>query len=200
VPFSHGLIAALPKAMREQVAAFHPAGRFDIDTTLTRDPDNGSIHHVSRVRPQDASVTHERFPVEVRSLEGTLVIDADVVRLEQLRGRLGDAEVSAVGAIVQTRGDRRIDVDLVGRGVAVNDALLAACPPTLRRTLSTWRVEGPLDAAVHLSETKDGTLTARTEASLPGVRIHHDRFPLPFTDVHGRVTVDADGVHASGLT
>lgn len=199
--FDDRLLAALPEGIRSSVTALHPSGRFDLRTSLTVDPESRQVVSNSTVTLRGASVRPEFFPLELTDVEGQVRIEPSVIAIDEVVARYHGAAISATGAV--GRGEKGEDLELVlhCRDLRIDDELRAAAPPKLRGVLTDWSVDGPIAAHIRLRRDSIGEddLTYHATAELNGVNVRHPRFPIPFEDVHGTMTIEKSGVRGIGF-
>ncbi|MFH1109544.1 MAG: hypothetical protein V1790_10165 [Planctomycetota bacterium] len=198
--FDSTLIAALPENIRTSVAALHPSGPFDLETTVTVDPQTGRTAPRSTVTLRGASVRPDGFPVEITDLEGRVRVDAGAIVVDGVVGRYRDGIVTASGAFALNEAGT-VELAVGCRNLRIDDELRAAAPPKLRAVLTDWQVDGPIraDIAVRRDPTRDNALSYSTTAELDGVAVRHPRFPAAFEDVHGTMTVGEGGSRGIGF-
>lgn len=198
--FDDQLLAALPEAIRTSVATLHPSGRFDLRTSLAVDPDTRHVLPFSTVTLRGVSVRPESFPVKLTDVEGRVRIEPSVIAIDEVVGRYRDAAISASGAIglgVECKG---LELAIRCHDLRIDEELKAAAPPKLRGVLTDWSVDGPIAADILVRRDSTGDdLTYLATAELNGVNVQHPRFPIPFEDVHGTMTLSASGVYGTGF-
>ncbi|UCC28920.1 MAG: hypothetical protein JSU86_12040 [Phycisphaerales bacterium] len=202
IPFDDLLLAALPAEARKQVAAFHPRGSFDAQTSLTLDADTKTVVHTSDIVLKDVAIRHETLPVEVAGITGRLHIAPNDVVLDGLTGRYNDAILSAEGSISRDGGRQATAVMIRSRNLQLDEALCAALPPKARKAVVHWKIDGPVATETIVSTTParaDEGPSVRTVARLQGATVRHRLFPLVFDDVRTEITIDGVGARASNV-
>jgi len=205
--FDDRLLAALPEGIRSKVVALHPSGRFDLQTTLTVEPESRHVVSNSTVTLRGAAVYPDNFPVQLTGIEGRVRIEPSVIVIDEAVGRYRDAAISASGEIRRnkdggnTAPGRDSELALHCRDLRIDDELRNAAPPKLRDVLTDWAVDGPIAADVDLrfDSTGDDDLEYRVTAELNGADVRHPPFPIPFEDVYGTVTLEGAQIHGVGF-
>ncbi len=199
--FDDRLLAALPERIRESVVALHPCGRFDLQTFLTVNPESREVLSRSTVMLHGTSVRPESFPVELTDVEGRVRIEPTVFAIDEVVGRYHGAAISASGTIERSAPRRALEITVQCRDLRIDDELRAAAPPKMRRVVTDWSVDGPIavDILARRDSTGEDDLTYHTTAKLDGVNVRHPRFPIPFEDVRGTMTIAAAGSRGIGF-
>lgn len=206
VPFDSNLFEALPATSAEVVQRFDPRGDCDVTTRVAFDGDARKVRHTSEVELNQVRIKHERVPVEVEQIAGTLQLAGDTVGVSALTGVCAGARISLDGSIqlpaaagTVAAGDASATrATLRGRilDLELSESLLAALPERVRTTLTPWRIEGQLDAEWSLTSNSDpysAGLEFEALATADGVSVRHSHFPIPFKQVRGSVTLDEKG-------
>lgn len=203
--FDDQLLAALPDGIRAGVAAWNPSGRFDLRTSLTVEnigPMGPMLVPRSMVTLRGASVRPESFPVELTDIEGRVRIEPSLIAIDEVVGRYRDATISASGAVqnIGPIGPILLELAIRCRDLRIDEELRTAAPPKLHGVLTDWSVDGPIAADILVRRDSPGDdLTYHAKVDLEGVNVRHSRFPIPFENVHGALTIETSGVHGIGL-
>ncbi|MGB2985706.1 MAG: AsmA-like C-terminal region-containing protein [Phycisphaerae bacterium] len=202
VAFNDPFLTALPAETRGHVNVFHPSGRFDIQTSLTLEPETKKVVHTSLVTLNDVSVQYEKVPVDVTDVLGQLHITPDELVVDGLTGLYRGAIVSAEGIFKRTGAEPAAQLTIRSRGLRIDETLIAALPSKLRSAMEDWQIDGPIAMETTFSTNpadETGTFVIRTLVRLSGAAVHHPFFPIPFHDVQGEVTIDDGGVRATDI-
>lgn len=193
------LLSSLPEETRDAMAQLAPAGRFDLNTVLTRDPLTGSFHHSSKIVLNDASFHHALFPGRLVHVHGNMTIDPTSLRIADLVGSLGGDTVTIRGSLDHSGARGAVDLEIGCRGLGVAASLRDVLPAEMGASLANATVEGPVRAELRLRRSGDAPLAIEGMTQLDGVLVRHPRLPAPLAQVTGRITFDGAGVHATGI-
>jgi len=199
--FDDRLLAALPKDIRTNIAALHPSGRFDLQTSLTVEHESRQVAARSTVTLRGASIRPDFFPVMLTAVEGRVRIEPSMIAFDDVVGRYRGANIFATGSIAWGENGGDVALALRSRDLRIDDELRAAVPPKLRGVLTDWAVDGPIstDILVRRESTEENELMYHVTAELNGVNVRHPRFPIPFEDVQGAMTIENSGVRGTGF-
>ncbi len=196
------LWSALPSDLRERIAPFDPQGCIDTQTSLALDPDTESVRQESAIKLNDVTLTYDRFPLRVTDVNGRLRLNNDRMEVEDVRGRHGESEISASGTLGLEGSGSPVELEIRARKLMLDDAFREASPMDLRHALESWRVDDPISADVSIVSDADhpDALRWNVLARLTGATVHHERLPLPFTDVRASISLDESGLAAKGVS
>ncbi|MCH7591476.1 MAG: hypothetical protein IH989_01680 [Planctomycetes bacterium] len=209
VPLDDAFWLALPSRFEKVRRQFAPSGRVDLEVVLTPTETTGKVglptdplpgKPVSPVKKWqfrttasllDVSGTYDRFPYPLENLTGTIVIDGGSVTVTDLVGRSDQAIVSIDGSlVVDADGLSYLDMTIQGRAVPIDERLLAALPARARREIEAFHPQGGFDSRTSLSfNTRDRRVEQTSVVTLNGVAVRCDLFPLPITNVTGRLHI-----------
>ena len=209
VPFDSDLFQALPAASAQVVQRFDPRGDCDIQTHVFFDPEARKVRHSSEVKLNQVRLKHERVPVEVEQVVGTLQLAGDTVGISGLTGVCAGAQLVLDGSVrypaaTGTAGEAETAAPRAAlRGqileLELSASLRSALPERVRATLAPWNVEGKLNVDWSLdSDAEAGSegLKFEARATAEGVSVRHPHFPISFEQVRGSVTLDEKGPRA----
>ena len=199
VAFDESLMAALPPEASEQVNRFHPAGTFDVATTVSCTPQQPRTTHVSHVMLNDVSLRPDALPIDLTEVLGQLRIASDEILVEGVTGRYKNATFSVEGSFAGRGEERTTSLMIRASDLALDDSLRAALPEKTREALSAWRVDGPIATETAIHASAGVPVTSRTIATLNGVSVHHLAFPTPFDDVHAVVDFDQEAIQVKDV-
>lgn len=141
------VIDLLPASMKDAVSVFRPSGPLDLAVDLTKADANTPADYAVKVECLGNEVNWKRFAYPFDDVRGTVTIDADAVRFDQLTAKPAlqsepglDPLVTINGKISllpETRGEAELTVD--ARDLLLTQALGEALPSgfaTLYRDLS----------------------------------------------------------------
>ena len=180
-------------------AAARPEGKilFDADIDLT----------------ERCEITWDKLPYPVRNLKGRLEIHPDKWTFKNVKGRNGQAEITASGSVEKlpffdakrrlTKGPNgedplKIDIALAAVRLPLSAELQAALPEEWRKTWPTINPSGSCDAIARVHVDPGGKnrtqirITPRPETSL---RLFITRSPLPGIDPGGSFELPMDDIH-----
>lgn len=186
---------------------YSPIGRLDIDFSVAKQPGRGQppSFRGGELAARGSSAAFLSFPYRLSDLTGRVRFDADgPVHLENLTGRHGDAVVSINGTLTQPQWWGGLDLQIVGRHVALDNDLRSCLAERYRSFWQLFEPQGQVGLDVRLTRAPSTTQTAnpwqaRIHATLEGISACYTRLPLPLTDVRGELDIDADRFLVRGL-
>jgi len=159
-----------PPEFRDVWKGFSPRGRLSVSVQADRARAGGPVRHKAVIDCLDVAFLYEHFKYPIDHVRGRMVWEGDRVRLEGLQTLVGGQPLTAVGTIDRPGPDAVVTIDLEGKALPIDDALLNAMPPEVRAVIKQFR---PTGAA-------GGKLTLRRRPLAP-----------PDTDPRGKVEIDA---------
>jgi hypothetical protein len=202
VPLNDKLFQALSPSLLESVTPFHPTGRFDANTLLTWDEAAQDIQPVTHVFLDDATVEHDDLPIRIEGIKGTLGIDQEKITLREITGRYGEALLRADGVhhLSGEGGTTALDVDC--RGLRIDSNLQDLLHKHVGKPFRSMTIDGVIDAEIAWEKTPEADSGSKLHATvdLNGAEVRHERLPMPFTNLSGRITIDEDHFRTDGIT
>lgn len=200
------LWASVPPEFRAQRERFFPEGTIDLTVDLDQPagmPDAPSAWSAkARAQLHDVSITLAEFPYPLTGLSGKIEIEAERAVLRGVHGRAGDGEVHIDGeAAFDAAGPTALNLALSGRDLVFDARLLAAMPPATRAFVEPFHPAGAFGVEAKLS-LDPSTRAFRHESvvTLNGMSMDYARFPVPLTDMLGRLAVTPEQVLVEGVT
>ncbi|MCG8653773.1 MAG: hypothetical protein MI861_28300, partial [Pirellulales bacterium] len=158
----------------------------------------GELNYRLRTTVHEGRFNHPELPKPITQLRGVLVAEPDGIRIEHSQGMLGDSIVRVSGDVSGCQWPADVQLQVVARGLLLDDQLAAAIPSSLR---AGWNRLQPLgridvDADVHCVDAR-----WQTEATLicKGVDIRFDKFPYPVQQLVGRIDVRNGRIRSESL-
>ena len=142
------LKSRLPEALRRFIQQLGLTGLCDADATVTLD--SGVWQHEVDLRLGRGTVTHERFPVTVRNVEGELHLRKNVVTFDA-NGKYAGRPVIAHGTITNPGPAHQADIVLTCNNLPLDDESVAACPLPIRKTIEALKLRGRHDVLLRLT-------------------------------------------------
>ncbi len=203
IEFGKEVFSALPDEMAEQIEPFHPDGRFDITTKLTKQSASAELDHRSTVVLDNVTVTPDAFPVAIRSLNGEITFDQEGVRFKEVKGKYGEGKL-AFSRYVENDGVRHAGaLSIEFEQIQIDDALREAMPVQYQGILKDWQVEGPIDGKFNLQHPQSGkeeSAMVDGRIRFDGVTLHGGHFGRPFEDVHANIVINDTTIEATEVT
>ncbi len=195
------LLTALPKTVRDRLAGGDISGAVDFESSVDSGVDVGSVTHTTTIRLRDADYRPDGMQTRIAGLEGTIVVTGDQILVQGVTGKVFGGRISAEGSMPYGDTDAEHTLMVRTEGLSLNDdTLRAELPEALRRTLSGWRIEGPVSTVTFLpvrGNRKRAPSTPTTIATLDGAALTHEGVAVSLTDVRAEVTFDKAGVRAT---
>ncbi|MFW6162840.1 MAG: hypothetical protein ACODAJ_08700, partial [Planctomycetota bacterium] len=197
VPLGPQTRTLLPETRQAVYKALNPQGTVRVDCHLLTDPATDKERHTIRIEAlQDCSIRHQRVPLRVEGLSGTIIIeDSAQASFRGLRGRIGQATVEVLeGEYVP---DERVRVKLQAHGLELDEALRDALPKPWKEAWKEVRPAGETDVVYeYQSKLDEPKQPPRQRITLEPVRVHCSPpdVPLQITDVsRGVITFTEQG-------
>lgn len=193
---------ALPALYAKQLYELDARGQLDADARLSLDrAAPGGVRYDAQVSVRNGAVTPSVFPVTLSDIEGVLSLTPGSIRFDDLRGRYGDALVTAAGE-AQTQGPSpAVSLTIRTSGLRFDERLHAALPSAFAESMGDWRLDGLMDThtELRLGGGNETSPTTRTFVQIRHGRIAHARLAAPLEAVTGVLTLDGSGVLIENL-
>lgn len=197
-------VAAMPPKIASELSQFRPDGVVDLVGIVSTHESGGDMQWDLSAQLQDATIQYAQFPYLLEHAAGEIEIDNDGVRILELNASHGDARIEASGDVRRSPNGRRVvDLDFNTDGVPLDESLHESLPPALKDVWAILKPRGKVRIRTHVrSETGDSfdQITHRTEIELINAAIVFQPFPLPLTEVNGKVLVINDRVEIVRLS
>jgi hypothetical protein len=149
LPLDNKLLEALPLSVKDQAAAFHPAGHGHIYALIKRIPGNGEYQGFYQVRFLDSTCKWKEFPYALEEVSGDLLIYPDHYEFRDFHGRHNGADIYVTGQTLPRTGspdDGKLVMSIAGRNLRLDGDLQAALQPFpgLSKTWETFAPAGQL--------------------------------------------------------
>jgi len=213
LPIDDVLRKAMAPDVRKVVDQFHPKGVVKAHATVNREPTPGADARPEGLLAINAEIdlragceiTWDGLPYPIRNLSGRLVVHPDQWVFQNMRGKNGQADITANGRVQKLRlpklrnGDDplKIDVHLQADKLPFSDELKAALPPAWRKSWRTINPSGACDveAEVHVAPGRpEHTHIVITPLPESNARLEVSRSPQPPIDPGGIIELPMDAV------
>ncbi len=209
-PLCRHSVQAIPEVGPDLWERLRPSGRADLTIAL-RERDTGGAPEFSGVAElHDVTLHPAEVPRALEGIAGRVVFDTDGVRIENVRGAIGQArgagaEASGIKPRFVANGTvaaRNVGTDLriAVSSLATDEELVKSIPGLGEQVWESLRPEVILDADVAIRQQPgQDQPTVKARLDLDEGRLSPRGLPMPLEDVSGRVSVDASGVLLSSL-
>jgi hypothetical protein len=212
VPIDKLLLQALKPDVRKVVDQFEPSGTVKAHAQIVRRPMAGRPEGLLAIDAElDLSERCEirwaKLKYPVRNLTGRLELHPDRWVFSDMRGRNGEAIISASGWVNKLPGGKlrngddplRVHVELQAQNLPFSEELRKALPDAWIKTWRTINPSGACDVEAATVDVEPGrrerthiVIVPRPESS---VRLEFTRTPQPNVDPGGPVELRLDDVH-----
>ncbi|MEO1995490.1 MAG: hypothetical protein ABGZ17_09470, partial [Planctomycetaceae bacterium] len=185
------LYECLPSTWQNFYRSVQPTGMVDVSGRLRFDG-------VSSWRPEDFVVTakgcsavHVRFPYPAQGLRGTIrQVDDSRDLTYELHGKLGPSDVLISGKTRQAGPTAETSVELLARGLPIDERFLAACPEAVQEVLQSLRLKCLTDIQLKLHRPfgQHRPFEQTLVAQLSGGELQSDHFPLRLSQLTGQIS------------
>ena len=188
------MLEAMKPQQREALAAFDPAGRFDVLAQLRLDSQAADLDYALTADLDGVDLRMQGMAIALDDVAGRVCIGPDSVELEDVVGQRGDGVFTINGTIDDPAGERRLELDVQCDDWTFDDELRAALPQAVRDAIAQWRLSGSFSASSLLTGSAGGNemaLAHRTIVALDGLTAKYELAPLPLGLTSGRLIIDA---------
>ncbi len=194
------LAADAPLVAREFLHLLDPVGPLSFEGRIFRPagPD-GETRVDGWLDAYGVSARHLTFPYRLDDVEGRTRLEDGAVTIEGLIGRHGPAQVQIAGQVDSTHPWTGFDLEILGRGVPLDEALFRVLGPSYRTLWQRFDARGLANVRVR-TERPDGDpvngarpSTTRLDIELLDASVLFDEFPYPLQSLRARLRV-APGV------
>lgn len=159
-----------PAPFRPLWDEFRPRGRVSVAVAARREEAGGPVGKKVVVDCDDVAMLYKHFKYPLDHVRGRFVWEGDRVTVEGLHTLVGGRPLSATGVIDRPGPDAVVALTFAGQALPVDQALLDALPPDVRKVVSGFNPRGSVRGTVGLR---------RSPPAKPG------------DDPIGRVSIDA---------
>lgn len=186
LPVDRELLQALPEQPRELLDRLQLTGTLDFEGRVIADDQADPTYDLT-LRLRDGTVRPRDSTFTLRDISATLRLRRDLVLLQELTGRRGDAGVTGTGT-VRVEGDKvGFDLELVGKSLSLDDELRSLLPEHARSRWDRLRPEGTVNVSASVARKPDGAATYRVQVDPVRARLAPHDLPFPIEDLSGRV-------------
>ena len=186
--FDERLRSRLPLSLRKVYDSLQPAGQADLQGTLIYDGRKSWQPHDFVMTFRNCTGTHVKFPYTVQQIHGTLRQRGESFDVD-LKGRVGRRPTTMTGLIKNLSATTEVFFDFRIERLPVDDAFMAACQPSVQRTLKALNIKGDLDARLLLHRPPGVNQRFRMDLSsqLRNGTLEFVQFPYRLTDFTGKI-------------
>jgi hypothetical protein len=182
-----------PLGLKNVYTLFRPVGPASLTFNLRYRDGKWSRQHVV-LRPEGMQGTFTKFPYTLERIQGSLDIDWMKQRVvTELRGFTGTRPVEIKGEWQGPVADPRVEIDVAGQEVPLDQKLLQALPPAYQKLAHSFHLTGRGDFVIHIRHARGSSAFANHYQ----VRLNHgtmrwDEFPYPLEEVSGILDIRPD--------
>ena len=185
------LFDALPEGPRQAIRELRPYGAIRVEAEFSRRPGpQARFERMVRIDLMNCSINHERFAYPIHNIRGTLDWSGEAWTCRELRGTNDTGEIECRGSFRPTPHGSELDVQLVGRNIALEDELRSALPVHMQTAWQDLKPRGlvDLDADVrYMLASKQLSLGLRATPVADTVSIEPRAFPYRLEAVQGQL-------------
>jgi len=195
LPLNDRLETRLPESWRKVYRTIHPRGQIDVAGILEYDGEGKWTPHNCVLTTRDCSFAHSEFPYRFTHVNGTLTQDEQDEDRYTLNftGRAGRQQATLTGWVRNPGPTATARYDLTVKGFQFDDDFLAACQPSVRKTMKSLGAAGSAD--VHFTAIDSGEIGTKPRlyltADLKNCAIEYDNFPYRLSRLSGRIVYDS---------
>ncbi|WP_165232614.1 AsmA family protein [Aquisphaera insulae] len=143
------LQARTPEQFAELWSVFKPHGEVDAYVQLVRDLPAGPVGAGATVVCHDVGATYRHFAYPLEHLSGTLTLEKQQLAVD-LHGLVGEGPARLTGKIDNPGPDAVVELAIHAEAVPVDDALLKAMPPDVRKVVNDFKPRGSVKGDVRV--------------------------------------------------
>jgi hypothetical protein len=147
VPIDDALINALPPMHAQWLKRMNAQGRFDLSGKLSSAPTSG-MDFAFDVALHDCSMWSTGDGYALTGVGGNLKLTPTTVTLVDLKGKRGDADVTAHGQVRWPTGTPQVQMVVDAKNLALDQTLFNMVPESAQRGWAAVRPEGAVDAKI----------------------------------------------------
>lgn len=201
VDLNENLTSRLPDGIRKLIVSMGLTGTCDIDASVTQD--QGKWVPTVDLKLSKGTVTHERFPVTVREVNGEMHLDHNVVDFDA-EGLYSGQVVKAHGQVINPGKEHSADIIITSQNLPIDDESIAACGAhamPVRQAIESLRLQGRHDFLLRI--TRRPGLNQKYEPELNehlyGGSMLFNHFRYGIQNLEGFVKWKGDSVEFNGL-
>ena len=199
VPIDRELIDALPSEVRQAVERLQLSGTIDFDGRAIVD-DTSEPQFDLTLRLRDGSVRPRDSSFTLRDVSAMLRLRTDVVLLQEMTARHGDATVTGHGVLRRGKdGSTAGSIELSAKALPFDENLRSLLPDVGRGQWDRIRPAGSADVLLAYSLAPDSTTTYRVQVDPQRMSIAPPALPFPLEEVAGRVILTPAAVELIDL-
>ncbi len=154
VPINEDLYTGLEPMgdVRTFVRSLHPKGNVNASGSITRQEGREDVDFLIRIYPQNINLRYDEFPYPVENVRGSVIIEPDQVRVENVEAEPGGSIGSTDGANVRVNGTIELpeeengstsyQLQLNGSRIPLEETLQNNLPEPVQNTWKELRPEG----------------------------------------------------------
>ena len=199
VPMDNDLLMALPEQKRGWLRDVGLAGRLDVDGMITSPSITTEDTALDlAVKLKDGTMHPGETKVPLTNVSATGRMTADGMTLSDFSAKFEQANVQGTGTIRWEKDEPSATAAIRATGVAVDDALLTALPPSARKQVASLSAKGTFDADL------DYAAAAATDYRLAlhphDIEMTPDFFPVTLKQVRGEIVIEPQRVRLIDLS
>lgn len=152
VDLNENLVSRLPDGIRRLLQSMNLTGTCNIDAAVTQD--QGKWLPKVDLWLSKGTVTHERFPVTVRDVNGELHLDHNVVDFDAV-GIYAGQTVKAHGRVTNPGKEHGADIIITSQNLPIDDESIAACgayAAPVKQAIQALRLQGRHDFLLRITK------------------------------------------------
>ena len=192
LPMNEKLEKRLPTDWQPYYRKVNPQGRISVSGTLEYDGLQEWTPLGCVLTTHDCSFAHADFPYRFTQVNGSATQNGNLVTLN-FKGRAGRQPATLTGWVKNPGPQAASRYDLKITGFQLDATFLAACKPSVRKTMKSLGVGGHADVHFTADDPGGRSSVARLSllANLKDCIVEYDRFPYRLTRFTGSVVYDS---------
>jgi len=189
------LMQALPENVRRVAGKFDARGAFDATGTIERALGDGTPLEVTMdVYPKGMAASFKDFPYPLSDIRGHFSYGDGKVLIEKISGRRDKAEFLLEGQATGLGRAPRIDIEVSGRNVPLDDTVRGLLPERVKAAWESLALSGAADIDARVSKHGAEALDCALDVRLKDASILYERFPYRLASGEARLRVENEMV------
>lgn len=200
IPLDETVKDALQVPHQRLAEQFRPTGLADFVAYFRRDLGSEKFRNRYHIRFHDSAVRYEHFPYPLERVSGVLDILPDHWEFHDFQGNHKGCEVHTSGRSVPGPQGDRLEVEVTGRQVVLDDELAAALVnPDLKATWKVFTPSGRMSFAAHVERLPNVDPDVEVTVTPTGSTIVPAFFPYEMAGMTGTIHYKHRVVDLTGL-
>jgi hypothetical protein len=177
---------------------FQPSGLVGAEIDVARAVPGGPVELAAKVTCHDVAVNYRHFPYPLDHLRGSLTLEKRTLTVDVQTISVGGGPLHMTGTIEEPGPDAVVKLDITAESVPVDQTLLAAFKPDVRKVVDQFKPSGTVKAHAAVSRVPmagrpEGLVAINAEIDLSErCEITWSKLPFTVRNLTGRLELHPD--------